>query len=475
MVPGPDIYGGFMLLTVLPTVYLINLFWEYRDRPGGRWLILTLVGMGGWGGSWGLMLLFGTYLPSLVSFYAVILFVNVAAVSWLFVAIEYVWQTRIGARTIAPFLVIPTVIQLLVWTNSLHNLVLGPETTMDGSVLLPQYEVGFYFHALHAYLLVIVSTVLLAIAFFDREGPYRKQAFLLFIGILIPVSTATVFLFDVMPAYYLNPTPIAFLVGASIWGWGLFRYRLLKTVPVARRRVLSEMDEGLLIVDGQGVVTNANPALRDILGLEDDPAGDNIEAVLSRRPELLTLLDDEFGEHKISLDVDGRQRHLTVRQLPVTQSGTSAGQIIVFNDQTELLRYEEELELLKEVLSRVLRHDIRNKLNVIRSHGELLVQQTTDAQQQSARKVVQTADQIIGTAEKARAIGSLVESNRERYDIDLVRVVEDTADWGRDTFPDATVDVGTVDGVPIEINETVAAADRVLSTGMVEPHQYAGF
>jgi len=41
--------------------------------------------------------------------------------------------------------------------------------------------------------------------------------------------------------------------------------------------------------------------------------------------------------------------------------------------------------------------------------------------------------------------------------------------------PDATVKVGTVEGCPIELAETVADADAVLSTGMVEPHQYAGF
>jgi len=40
---------------------------------------------------------------------------------------------------------------------------------------------------------------------------------------------------------------------------------------------------------------------------------------------------------------------------------------------------------------------------------------------------------------------------------------------------EATVTVGQVDGVDIEINRTVAAADTVLATGMVEPHQYAGF
>jgi nickel-dependent lactate racemase len=35
--------------------------------------------------------------------------------------------------------------------------------------------------------------------------------------------------------------------------------------------------------------------------------------------------------------------------------------------------------------------------------------------------------------------------------------------------------VGRVDDCPIAVHERVAAADRVLSTGMVEPHQYAGF
>jgi len=38
-----------------------------------------------------------------------------------------------------------------------------------------------------------------------------------------------------------------------------------------------------------------------------------------------------------------------------------------------------------------------------------------------------------------------------------------------------TVTVGEVDDVPVELHTAVAEADTVLSTGMVEPHQYAGF
>jgi nickel-dependent lactate racemase len=40
---------------------------------------------------------------------------------------------------------------------------------------------------------------------------------------------------------------------------------------------------------------------------------------------------------------------------------------------------------------------------------------------------------------------------------------------------DDVVEVGTVDGTPVELNRRVALSDVVVSTGMVEPHQYAGF
>ena len=49
------------------------------------------------------------------------------------------------------------------------------------------------------------------------------------------------------------------------------------------------------------------------------------------------------------------------------------------------------------------------------------------------------------------------------------------ADLAINHDPDATVTVGHVDEVAIDCNETVAEADTVLATGMVEPHQYAGF
>ena len=65
--------------------------------------------------------------------------------------------------------------------------------------------------------------------------------------------------------------------------------------------------------------------------------------------------------------------------------------------------------------------------------------------------------------------------HRPMSDGEIADALGDHADLAENHDPDATVKVGTVEGCAIELNETVAAADTVLATGMVEPHQYAGF
>ncbi|MFB6141336.1 MAG: lactate racemase domain-containing protein [Halosimplex sp.] len=65
--------------------------------------------------------------------------------------------------------------------------------------------------------------------------------------------------------------------------------------------------------------------------------------------------------------------------------------------------------------------------------------------------------------------------HRPMTDAEIEDALGDHADLAVNHDPEATVDVGTVDGTAIEVNETLTRVDAVLATGMVEPHQYAGF
>lgn len=70
--------------------------------------------------------------------------------------------------------------------------------------------------------------------------------------------------------------------------------------------------------------------------------------------------------------------------------------------------------------------------------------------------------------------------HRPMSDVEISDGLGEYAELAINHDPDNTVPVGEVDRVDggtisIEINKTVAEADTVLATGMVEPHQYAGF
>jgi nickel-dependent lactate racemase len=65
--------------------------------------------------------------------------------------------------------------------------------------------------------------------------------------------------------------------------------------------------------------------------------------------------------------------------------------------------------------------------------------------------------------------------HRPMTDAELEAALGAHADLAVNHDPDSTVEVGTVEGCPIELYETVARTDLLCSTGMVEPHQYAGF
>ncbi|MFT4890227.1 MAG: nickel-dependent lactate racemase [Halobacteriales archaeon] len=65
--------------------------------------------------------------------------------------------------------------------------------------------------------------------------------------------------------------------------------------------------------------------------------------------------------------------------------------------------------------------------------------------------------------------------HRPMTEDELRAMLGEHADLAVNHDPDGVVEVGTVDDVPIAVHPAVADADAVLSTGVVEPHQYAGF
>ena len=131
-------------------------------------------------------------------------------------------------------------------------------------------------------------------------------------------------------------------------------------------RALAAMREGVLLLDGKGRVTLANPAVRGLLGLGPDVTGRTLVEATRRAP-LLRLLDEARTlPEGVSREFDAGDlspRRLLVRAAPLTD-----GMLAVLIDVTHLRRLESHR---REFVANVS-HELRTPIAAVRGAAETL-------------------------------------------------------------------------------------------------------
>ena len=132
----------------------------------------------------------------------------------------------------------------------------------------------------------------------------------------------------------------------------------------------------------------------------------------------------------------------------ILASGVAVGGFggVLFGWLLELRRSRRRLAQSNEVLFRVLRHDLRNDLNVALGHLGELRRETAERDDPKSRAHVEqlndTIDDIIGTTEKARQIEFAFDADRRaQQPIDLVPCVREQAKKITQSHPETTVEL----------------------------------
>ncbi|MBI5480707.1 MAG: HAMP domain-containing protein [Deltaproteobacteria bacterium] len=194
-------------------------------------------------------------------------------------------------------------------------------------------------------------------------------------------------------------------------------------------RILSGMQEGILLLDGAGAVELVNPALREMLLLGADAVGRPLLEVI-RHAALKELLErSRLAEETVTgeIEVGGlRPRRLLVHARKL--AGEPAGLLVVFVDVTELRR----LETIRRDFVANVSHELRTPISAVRSAAETMRGAAASDPAASAHFL------------------EMIERNAER----LQRLVEDLLDLSRIESREFKVALETVPVLP--------AVERVL-------------
>jgi len=424
-------------LSGLVAVALAGYAWHKRDQRAALPFHAMMVGLAIWAFGYGIEIGFTELGPML--WWDQVAFIGSAVVptAWFLLAVEYAgYETWITRRTLGLLAIEPVATLLLVWTNEAHGLiwqstsvdVAGPLTTPH-LVFGPAYWVNF----VYSYALIAAGVVLVASVLVRASRIYRRQGVVLLAGLIVPLGANLAFnVFPwANPLHALDLTPFAFVVTGVFYALALFRFKMLDLAPTARETLVEAMDDGIVVADASGTVVDANPAARRALG--EDVVGRSLDATDIGRDGTIDggLLELSVGDDTSSFELSSR----TLTDF----RGDTVGRFVLLRDITELEVLREHEQRLS-VLNRVLRHNLRNELNVVLGEGELLAESVSPEDAKRVRSILDSADRMLDISEKARHIESTI-GRTATETVDLARIVATVADRLAEANPDAAVSV----------------------------------
>jgi PAS domain S-box-containing protein len=220
-------------------------------------------------------------------------------------------------------------------------------------ILEIDYGLWFWIHSAYSYILIVSGAIILLRRLRYFPAIHSWQIGIILLAPIVPLLGNGLYLSGLNPIPQFDPTASAFTLSGIIFAWSIFRLHLFKIGPVARRRVLENMSDGMIVLNLENQIMDVNPAAIAILGKEpSEMMGLSIELFLDSGPDLIAQFGRKSQENrKIVLDIQEGQQWYEIQISPIHDARESLrGRVLVLRNITERKRSEAFLAQRNQIL-----------------------------------------------------------------------------------------------------------------------------
>ena len=359
-----------------------------------------------------------------------------AVVPWLVFVLQY---TGNGGLATWPRMTVAAVPPIMFAAWTLVSATVGlPDRLTD----VPAVAVVASIASLGTFILIVGGSALHLYSSLAYDSVESSAGAVLWLPVAAPLLAVAFASATPAPASFVA---VATLVGGVAVAGGTTRWDVFDTTPAAgrygRRRLADEITDPVAFLDADGDVIETNDAFDRQFEVEESAAtGDPLPAVIGATLTELVATDSV----ELITDEGRRQFAPRVSQLHDHRDRVR-GTIVVLADITDQKLREQRLA----VLNRVVRHNLRNELSVVRGFAREIGSEGV-SNDLAADRIVEASDNLITLGERAREAAQLFDHDPETREVDLGSFVseiaadlhEETASLTVETNvpPDATVE-----------------------------------
>lgn len=324
-----------LFVAALTTAGVTRAAWSNRSRPASK----ALAGVMGVAALWSATALGSAAVGGGVLWGKLLfLFVPLVLFPWIAFAAHYTGRSDLlTGRNVLLLSLHPVVMTVAVLTNGMSELVWTDVSTWTRGPL-------WYLHAAYSYgaLTVTTAAVVRGVLDRDREEVFRGQGVAVALAVLAPIAANALYVAGPVTG---DVTPVGFAVSGVALLWGMHEYGLTEVAPVARRTLVEGFQDGVIVVDADGRVTEVNDEAVEMLDLSRPVVGEYTADVFSHVPafhQRYVAGDVPPATDAIEVGLDRRTFDVTVT--PLEKADSRVGRLVTVHDVTEQKRRERELE-----------------------------------------------------------------------------------------------------------------------------------
>jgi PAS domain S-box-containing protein len=340
-------YALLPLCTAVVEVMLAYDTWRRRGDPASMpFLALTfLVGLWSFGNAFEL----SSVTAATAFFWVRIEYLSIVSVPvvWLVMMLAFSERRSTLSRTwIASLMLVPLITTAIIWSSAAMPLFWSEfsiDTLNPLTVIRVQRGPWFWAHTAYSYLMLAGGTFLLIRSLIIAPGLYRDQSLALLLGVTAPWFVNVLFVFNLIPKAFPDPTALAFVITGLAFSWAMREAGLFELGPMAYREVIQQMSDGVVVLDPLNRVVDINLSAARAFSL---PArqliGQPFKQVMANWPDLIDRYSDLLRvDRPTNMEIGIRDHsELLVYDLQVTpllgSRGKLNGRMLVWRDITAL-------------------------------------------------------------------------------------------------------------------------------------------
>ncbi|MEA1930729.1 MAG: ATP-binding protein [Euryarchaeota archaeon] len=382
------------------------------------------------------------------------LFTVAGIFAWLWFALRY--TRRIGRREKVAVAALGGLTFLVATLNGF----VGAAATFEFISIDPDFRTSFHRFASAVEVLGTGVAVGVGIGLLYETAanhrPFRQQAVVgLSVPIVFPWLVRNLYRFGLVTGFQtISILRIASLsVGfAGLW-LAVTEYDLFDQLPasrsVGRQTAFEASDSAIVVINNEGNVSDLNPAARELFSVSAcDTVGASLDDLLPA-----TVDSSEFRDGEpITVRMPNSETVVEAVMTTATDdSGTPIGRTIVFTDITAERRRQQRIQ----VLNRVLRHNLRNDLNVAKGYVDVMADGGGGTEPYQ-RKIETLIDDLVTIGKKAQNTEHVLDADPlAESATPLPALITDALDSVAEEYDDVPVSGSVPKSTAVRINPMV--------------------